>query len=34
MRLSVTMREEQNLKLFETRVLSKSFDPKREEVTG
>jgi len=33
-RLSVTLREEHRLRVFENRVLTKIFVPKREEVTG
>jgi len=31
---SLTMREEQRLRVFENRVLRKKFGPKRDEVTG
>jgi hypothetical protein len=31
---SLTLREEYRLRLFENRVLSKFFGPKRDEVTG
>jgi hypothetical protein len=32
--LSLTLREEQGLRVFENRVLRRIFGPKRDEVTG
>jgi hypothetical protein len=32
--LSLTLREERRLRVFENRVLSRIFGPKRDEVTG